>query len=174
MGRVYSGPSTNGGMGTTAMMRTGWRPLCFLFFALLALVLLSSSCSQRQELEATSCPVEPSIQQRATSLLFPEFITILEDALEVRISAGGYSSSIGRLQLDYHLSSAPLHPSESANRLKQEFESLGAKGVEAGIIGGTIIVDFEQLPFKSYVWHGFIHVYDQRLLGYLELISSGG
>lgn len=174
MGWFCSGPSTNVGMGTPTIMRTGWRPLRSLFFALLAVVLFSSSCSQRQGQETTSRPFESSTHQRATSLLFPEFINILEDALEVRTSAGGYSSSTGRLWLNYDLSGEQLQPSESANRLKQEFESLGAKGVEAGVIGGSSIVDFEQLPFKGYVWQGFIQLYDRRLLGYLGLISPGG
>jgi hypothetical protein len=52
-------------------------------------------------------------------------------------------------------------------------ESLDAIGVEAGVVGNVIIVDFEQLSFKGNNWQGFIQVYGQRLSGYLNPISSG-
>lgn len=168
---VYSGSSTNSRMVPPAMTRTGWCFLGFLFF-MLSVVLLSSSCSQRQEQEATLCPTEQSIE-RAVGLLFPEFIIVLEDALEVKTIHGGWSVGDG-LFIDYGLESAPPQASEAATRLKQKLESLGAKGVEAGVLGSVIIVDFEQFPFKGYVWQGFIQVYDQRLSGYLKPIHSGG
>lgn len=158
---IYSGSSTNSRMVSPPMTRTKWCFLGFLFFVLSA-VLLPSSCSQRQGPQ--------SIQEEAG--LVRELVIVLEDALQVRAVAGGFSSGNG-LFVEYHLSSAPPQASEAATRLKQELESLGAVGVEAGVLGSVIIVDFEQLPFKGCVWQGFIQVYDQRLFGYLKPISAG-
>ncbi len=124
------------------------------------------SISQGQE---ASPPTGQSLE-RAVSLMFPEFRIFLEDSLEVKIQAGGYGVGKDGLSLNYHLFSAPPLVSEAATRLEQKLESSGAKGVEARVIGGIVIVEFEQFPFKGYIWQGFIQVSDQRLTGILKLV----
>jgi WD40 repeat protein len=126
-----------------------------------------------QKQEPTLPPSEQSFE-RAVSMLFPDFPMILEDALEVKISAGGYGGGADELSIDYYLLSAPPQPFEVATRLKQKLESLGAKGVETKVTDSVIIVDFEELPFKGYVWQGSIQIDGERLSGNLKLIFSGG
>jgi hypothetical protein len=152
------------------MTRISWCFLGFLLFMLSA-ALLSSSCSQGQARDTALSTIDQSVEQQFS--LVRELVIVLEDALEVRTSAGGFGSSGGRLFLSYYLSSVPPRASEAATRLKQKLESLDAIGVEAGVVGSVIIVDFEQLSFKGNNWQGFIQVYGQRLSGYLNPISSG-
>ena len=101
-----------------------------------------------------------------------DLVFVAENALGVRTSAGGYSSGRG-VFIEYFLSSEPLQPDRAASKLKQELEILGAESVEAGVIEGSILVDFNRLPLGKYVWEGFIQVYDGHLFSYLKLISSG-
>ena len=141
-----------------------------VLFAMAAILVLPS-CSPEPESGNTPRPSEVRYEE-VTSAVY-DLVFVAENALGVRTSAGGYSSGRG-VFIEYFLSSEPPQPDKAASKLEQELEALGAKSVEAGVIEGNILVDFDRLPLGKYVWEGFIQVYDGHLFGYLNRVSSAG
>jgi hypothetical protein len=167
MERVYPGASRNDRMVPPSMTALWSRVVAF--FALIA-VLALTSCSP--ESGSGNTPRPPEVRYEEVTSAVYDLVFVAENALGVRTSAGGYSS--GRdVFIEYFLSSEPLEPDKAASKLKQQLEALGAESVEAGVIKGSILVDFNRLPLGNCIWQGFIHVYDGHLFGYLKLISSG-
>jgi hypothetical protein len=166
--RVYPGTSRDDRMVPTSMTR--WSAV--LAFSVLVAVLVLPSCSS--EPESGKTPRPPEARHEEVTSAVRDLVFVAENALGVKTSAGGYSSSSGDLFIDYMLHSEPSQPDIAVSKLKQELEAMGAESVEAGVIEGSILVDFDRLPIGEYVWEGFIQVYGGHLFGYLNRVSSGG
>lgn len=100
---------------------------------------------------------------------------LLEEALDVKlVEAGGLTGYDSRtkqvyaLGTDYYVEGRLLDPSQTVNSLVNVVQSLGVQEFEAGAVGNTSIVIFEELSIEGGRWSGFIQVHRQIAGWYLQ------
>ena len=93
---------------------------------------------------------------------------LLEEALGVKLWESGHYTAwdsgpnrVTGVGADYHVEGRIPDPSQTVNSLVRVVQSLGVQEFEAGSVGNTSIVIFEELSILEGRWSGFIEAHPQ-------------